>query len=93
MECNLPDLSVCQICKGFLKAKSCSLGNAANDAVHHFKGTDDSEDHLSNDANKDEDSDDDLIEDEQQQQPDKMKTILQLIDKMNAWRRLEDPRS
>ena len=36
LECNLPEINVCPICKDFLKSKVKLLGKTANDAVINF---------------------------------------------------------
>ena len=37
LECNLPDISACPICKDLLKSKAESLGKTTNEAVKNFK--------------------------------------------------------
>ena len=94
IECNLPDLSLCQICKGLLSSKVGSLGRTANEAVHQFdptgvQGSDE------NSSDEDEISDTDEG-DEQFHEAHEMtntRSVLELIHKVNAWSRVEGPES
>ena len=94
---------MCNICKELLTTKACSLGKTANSAVYQFDpaldvqetdsvATPDSEEDESSD--EDEDSDSESIPTDGE--PDKTKdarTVLNLITQVNAWHRLEGPKS
>ena len=100
VECNLPDISACQICKNFLASKVSSLGLTANTTVHHFDP--DNVEASGENELSDEDEEDDIDsssasilsgedDDEQLDERSNTQTVLQLIDKVNAWRRCEGP--
>ena len=92
---------MCNICKELLTTKACSLGKTANSAVHQFDPALDVQEMDSvatPDCEEDESSDED--EDSESSptdgEPDETKnarTVLNLIIQVNAWHRLEGPKS
>ena len=99
IECNLPGISVCNICKELLATKACSLGKTlANSAVHQFDPTLDSQEiDCEEDESSDEDGDDSDSEssltDGEFDETNNARTVLNLITQVNAWRRLEGTKS
>ncbi|CAB3984002.1 Hypothetical predicted protein [Paramuricea clavata] len=63
IQCTLPDISVCQICKNLLTTKVSSLGKTANEAVHHFDPSAVQES-VANSSDEDEDRDNSEMQDQ-----------------------------
>ena len=83
---------MCKICQEFLVAKIQTLAETANKAVHDFEGEEDDDD----DVNEEDDStceeeDHDEFEDETPDEAGNTQTVLQLVNKVRAWRRFESP--
>ena len=94
IECNLPDISVCNICKELLTTKASSLGKTVNsesiifDPLLDVQQSDDNEDELSD---KDEDCDSDECDHEQHDETKNEQAVLDLITQVNALHRFEGP--
>ena len=97
IECNLPDISVCNICEQLLTTKACSLGKTANSAVHQFDPTLDVQETDCEDKSSDEDEDSNDSEssptDDELDETNNARAVLNLITQVNAWRRLEGAKS
>ena len=99
IECNLPNISVCKVCKELLTTKACSLGTTANSAVHNFgptldvQDTDCDEDESSDEDEDRDDSDSEFSPDGEHDEMKNTRAVLDLITEVNAWRRLEGPQS
>ena len=90
---------MCKICKELLKTKACSLGNTANSAVHHFdqaldvQDSDCNKDGSSDEEDESYDSDSDSFPESEHDATKDTRIVLDLITQVNAWPRLEGPRS
>ena len=87
---------MCSICKELLTTKACSLGKTANSAVYQFDPTlDVQETDCKEDKSSDEDEDRDDSNSESSPTDDEInetnntRTVLNLITQVNTWRRLE----
>lgn len=90
VECNLPDVSVCKICKAFLKERIAKLNVTANKAVKEFDADDDEgESDDEGEEIEDDDENDGLFD----EWPTCEGTVARLVAEINAWRRLEGPQS
>ena len=79
-----------------MTTKVSSLGKTANEAAHHFVPSAVQES-VANSSDEDEDSDSEMqdqdADDEELVQTTNTQTVLELFNKVNAWRRFEGPQS
>ncbi len=91
VECNLPDVSVCQVCKAFLTKRIEILSETANKAVKEFNGEELDGEECGSDEEEIECDEED--EDEELHEPITCEqTVSQLLNQINTWRRVEGPR-
>ena len=96
VECNLPEISVCQICMNTLRSKIESLSKSANEAVLNFcpsltgENQDDNQDSDCEEFESTEVENEDLVEQQTLQASD-ASSISTLISRISAWHRVEVP--
>jgi hypothetical protein len=95
LECNLPDISVCSVCKSLLELKIASLSKTANNAVKKFSpeasGKDDSDDNEDS-SDDDDDASDEEIDAHDIEQPNiGESTIGALVSKISSWTHVQPP--
>ena len=96
IECNLPDISACSICKGLLKSKAESLGKTTNEAVKNCKnkpteGSTNGDEETSDD--EEDSSDDEEIYNELLESTNKEHPVENLLTRIASWKHVQAPTS
>ena len=96
LECNLPEVSVCHLCKSLLQSKVVTLGKTANEAVTKFiketveEASDDDEETNDDEDEASDDEDNEALAD--QSSADEHSMIGNLISMITSWTNVQPPK-
>ena len=96
LECNLPEVSVCHLCKSLLQSEVMTLGKTANEAVTKFiketvEEASDVDEETSDDENEaSDDEDNEALAD--QSSGDEHSKIANLISMITSWTNVQPPK-
>ena len=96
LECNLPEVSVCHLCKSLLQSKVMTLGKTANEAVTKFiketveEASDDDEETSDDEDEASADEDNEALAD--QSSGDEHSKIGNLISMITSWTNVQPPK-